>query len=114
MAGKVPEGRTMNNDHGCGSSHTSSLLESSSSMSNASGMTAFQAQESNGNSSNLLPRNGTTVAQEEAEWVEQAEPGVYITVSASSGGGKHLKRVRFRYGHSFAFLWKHSTMKPCL
>lgn len=31
------------------------------------------------------------------EWVEQVEPGVYITLTALPGGGKDLKRVRFRY-----------------
>eukprot|EP01018_Ginkgo_biloba_P030694 Gb_31523 [translate_table: standard] len=30
-----------------------------------------------------------------AEWVEQDEPGVYITFMALPGGGKDLKRVRF-------------------
>ena len=114
MAGKIPEGRTMNCDHGCGSSHTSTSLELPCSVRNRSDMAAFQGRESNGNSSKPLPCNGSTVAQEEAEWVEQAQPGVYITVSASSGGGKNLKRVRFRYGHSLAFLWKHFTMKPLL
>jgi hypothetical protein len=33
----------------------------------------------------------------ETEWVEQDEPGVYITLVALQGGGKDLKRVRFRY-----------------
>ncbi|KAG0614466.1 hypothetical protein M758_6G179200 [Ceratodon purpureus] len=31
----------------------------------------------------------------ETEWVEQDEPGVYITLTALPGGGKDLKRVRF-------------------
>lgn len=34
----------------------------------------------------------------ESEWVEQDEPGVYITLTALPGGGKDLKRVRFRCG----------------
>jgi hypothetical protein len=33
----------------------------------------------------------------EAEWVEQDEPGVYITLTSLLGGGRDLKRVRFRY-----------------
>jgi hypothetical protein len=33
----------------------------------------------------------------ETEWVEQDEPGVYITLVALRGGEKDLKRVRFRY-----------------
>lgn len=36
------------------------------------------------------PSNGT-------EWVEQDEPGVYITLMSLPGGVKDLKRVRFRY-----------------
>ncbi|KAJ6754999.1 INACTIVE PHOSPHOLIPASE C-LIKE PROTEIN 2 [Salix purpurea] len=32
----------------------------------------------------------------EAEWVEQNEPGVYITLTSLPGGVKDLKRVRFR------------------
>lgn len=31
------------------------------------------------------------------EWVEQDEPGVYITLVALPGGAKDLKRVRFRF-----------------
>ncbi|XP_028209220.1 protein Brevis radix-like 4 isoform X3 [Glycine soja] len=33
----------------------------------------------------------------ETEWVEQDEPGVYITIRALPGGARELKRVRFRY-----------------
>ncbi|KAL6568288.1 hypothetical protein OROHE_003972 [Orobanche hederae] len=32
----------------------------------------------------------------ESEWVEQDEPGVYITIRALPGGGRELRRVRFR------------------
>lgn len=37
-----------------------------------------------------------SVREPETEWVEQDEPGVYITLTALPGGGKDLKRVRFR------------------
>lgn len=33
----------------------------------------------------------------ETEWVEQDEPGVYITVRALPGGARELRRVRFRW-----------------
>jgi len=33
----------------------------------------------------------------ESDWVEQDEPGVYITFVSLPGGIKDLKRVRFRY-----------------
>lgn len=32
----------------------------------------------------------------ETEWVEQDEPGVYITIRALAGGARELRRVRFR------------------
>lgn len=35
----------------------------------------------------------------EAEWIEQYEPGVYITLVALKDGTRDLKRVRFRYFH---------------
>lgn len=34
---------------------------------------------------------------EAAEWIEQSEPGVYLTISSLNGSRKCLKRVRFRY-----------------
>lgn len=45
-------------------------------------------------------KNGTSLpdaeSYHEAEWVEQDEPGVYITLTALPGGARDLKRVRFR------------------
>ena len=38
----------------------------------------------------------------ENEWVEQDEPGVYITLTSLPGGAKDLKRVRFRYALSLS------------
>lgn len=35
-------------------------------------------------------------ANQDSEWVEQDEPGVYITLTSLPGGVKDLKRVRFR------------------
>jgi hypothetical protein len=32
----------------------------------------------------------------EAEWVEQDEPGVYITIRQLADGTRELRRVRFR------------------
>lgn len=47
-------------------------------------------------------RNGSKTkdneSRNETEWVEQDEPGVYITLTSLSGGAIDLKRVRFRYG----------------
>lgn len=33
----------------------------------------------------------------DAEWVEEDEPGVYITLKALPSGKRELRRVRFRY-----------------
>lgn len=44
----------------------------------------------------------------ETEWVEQDEPGVYITIRALPGGNRELRRVRFsreRFGEMQARLW---------
>lgn len=43
------------------------------------------------------PRSPTSAGnQVEAEWIEQYEPGVYITLVALHDGTRELKRVRFR------------------
>ncbi|XP_009340451.1 protein Brevis radix-like 4 [Pyrus x bretschneideri] len=44
----------------------------------------------------------------ETEWVEQDEPGVYITIRALPGGKRELRRVRFsreKFGEMHARLW---------
>ncbi|KAL8119950.1 protein Brevis radix-like 4 [Apium graveolens] len=44
----------------------------------------------------------------ETEWVEQDEPGVYITIRALAGGARELRRVRFsreKFGEMHARLW---------
>ncbi|KAJ7963231.1 Brevis radix-like protein [Quillaja saponaria] len=44
----------------------------------------------------------------ETEWVEQDEPGVYITIRSLPGGTRELRRVRFsreRFGEMHARLW---------
>ncbi|KAK8928165.1 Protein Brevis radix-like 4 [Platanthera zijinensis] len=46
--------------------------------------------------------------QVEAEWIEQYEPGVYITLTALRDGSRDLKRVRFsrrRFGEQQAEAW---------
>ena len=98
MAERVPEGHMINM---YGSSHVSDSLGLSSTENIRGNFLASQAPESIGDSSNLESCNGNRTSPEEAEWVEQAEPGVYITVSSLPGGDKYLKRVRFRYGQFF-------------
>lgn len=51
------------------------------------------------NENGLQPRNSLPPGnpnQIEAEWIEQYEPGVYITLVALRDGTRDLKRVRFR------------------
>jgi Transcription factor regulating root and shoot growth via Pin3 len=42
------------------------------------------------------PLVNTNSSQVEAEWIEQYEPGVYLTLVALVDGTRELKRVRFR------------------
>ncbi|XP_004496492.1 PH, RCC1 and FYVE domains-containing protein 1 [Cicer arietinum] len=52
-----------------------------------------------------MPANNNQV---EAEWIEQYEPGVYITLTAMRDGTRDLKRVRFsrrRFGEHQAETW---------
>ena len=49
----------------------------------------------------------------ESEWVEQDEPGVYITIRVLPGGKRELRRVRFRlvfYSNSYVNLLKWSYL----
>lgn len=51
---------------------------------------------------------GNNNSQVEAEWIEQYEPGVYITLVALRDGTRDLKRVRFsrrRFGEHQAETW---------
>lgn len=51
--------------------------------------------------SDAASRNGSkpkeNESRNESEWVEQDEPGVYITLTSLASGAIDLKRVRFRY-----------------
>lgn len=71
-------------------------------LSNGSSTTGNRSSGHNkqGNS-DVATRNGNRTKESEScketEWVEQDEPGVYITLTSLPGGVKDLKRVRFRY-----------------
>ncbi|CAA7400789.1 unnamed protein product [Spirodela intermedia] len=50
----------------------------------------------------------SNASDQEREWVEQDEPGVYITIRALPGGIRELRRVRFsreRFSEMHARLW---------
>ncbi|KAF8396243.1 hypothetical protein HHK36_017858 [Tetracentron sinense] len=62
--------------------------------------------------SEATTRNGTRITEgepnHEVDWVEQYEPGVYITLTSLPGGVKDLKRVRFsrkRFSENQAEQW---------
>ncbi|KAJ4969934.1 hypothetical protein NE237_003033 [Protea cynaroides] len=81
-------------------------------LSNGSGTTTNRNSSHNrlGNSE-AMNRNGNRTEDEinhEAEWVEQDESGVYITLTSLPGGLKDLKRVRFsrkRFSEKQAEQW---------
>ncbi|XP_062171208.1 PH, RCC1 and FYVE domains-containing protein 1 [Alnus glutinosa] len=104
---------------------------SSASIDRMNGQTIFQEQDSNGSNSQLLSngssnnnnrssghnkqthldamaRNGSRMKEGESEYVEQDDPGVYITLTNLPGGVKDLKRVRFsrkRFSEKQAEQW---------
>ncbi|RDX80915.1 PH, RCC1 and FYVE domains-containing protein 1, partial [Mucuna pruriens] len=58
--------------------------------------------------SDATSRNGSKTKDNETEWVEQDEPGVYITLTSLPGGVIDLKRVRFsrkRFSEKQAEQW---------
>jgi len=99
------------------------------------GQLTFQEPDSNGSNGHLLSngssisssrssghnrqvqsettnRNGSRMKESDSrndnEWVEQDEPGVYITLTSLPGGAKDLKRVRFsrkRFSEKQAEQW---------
>jgi len=63
--------------------------------------------DSSGQQAHRSSCNGNSIVAD-AEWIEQVEPGVYITVFRSPAGQKYLRRVRFskrRFTEQQAELW---------
>ncbi|KAF6146263.1 hypothetical protein GIB67_011735 [Kingdonia uniflora] len=53
-------------------------------------------------------RISLTVSEQDREWIQQDEPGVYITIRESIDGSRELKRVRFSrelFAEAAAKLW---------
>ncbi|XP_031284674.1 PH, RCC1 and FYVE domains-containing protein 1-like [Pistacia vera] len=108
---REPTGANGRDDHqdtrlpnGSGGVYASSSRMSESEDGKDSG--SFQDGENGMNSRNsAMAVNGNQV---EAEWIEQYEPGVYITLVALRDGTRDLKRVRFsrrRFGEHQAETW---------
>eukprot|EP01018_Ginkgo_biloba_P012841 Gb_13556 [translate_table: standard] len=59
-------------------------------------------------SENLSMSNSSEQEQQEQEWVEEDEPGVYITLRCLPGGSREVRRVRFsreKFSEMQARLW---------
>ncbi|GKD12367.1 Brevis radix-like protein 4 [Tanacetum coccineum] len=86
------------------SNRDSSGLTTTPKLSSVSGakteISSMDASISRTSSSREADRSGelsiSNVSDIENEWVEQDEPGVYITIKALPGGLRELRRVRFR------------------
>ncbi|KAK1294735.1 Ultraviolet-B receptor UVR8 [Acorus calamus] len=77
----------------------------------SNGVSSVANRNKSGHSDTTI-RNGSQMDDAEpnyeAEWVEQDEPGVYITLTSLPGGTKDLKRVRFsrkRFSEQQAEQW---------
>lgn len=74
------------------------VLPSSSRVSESSeGKESMALQDAENGTKPRNPALAINNNQVEAEWIEQYEPGVYITLVALRDGTRDLKRVRFRY-----------------
>lgn len=109
-------GQIMSQDPEPGISSNTNML--SSGLSTANNHSSAHPRQSNSEASS---RNGAKIkegdSRNENEWVEQDEPGVYITFTSLPGGAKDLKRVRFRYLYLYMYidLWKsHLTLVSLL
>ncbi|CAI0419454.1 unnamed protein product [Linum tenue] len=76
-----------------------------SSIDGCSARTSSSRDVEEDHSGELSPSNAS---ESGAEWVEQDEPGVYITVRALPGGNRELRRIRFSrqmFGEMQARVW---------
>lgn len=108
MAEKIPEGDAYINDLAANGAQASHLLSLDSSV-DLGGRITSQTAASSSHTINGLPNNANRTT-EETEFVENAEPGVFFTVSVIPGGEKCLKRVRFRYVRCFPYHWLRKTL----
>lgn len=127
MAERLPMGAAENSKLSSSASFNTSLDSSSFSdatVEKLSSMLTSHEKDANGSSEVLgsngqstigsrnnlgtpVSRNGSKVIDadpnHETEWVEEDEPGVYITLTSLPEGARDLKRVRFRYVLSCLF-----------
>ncbi|OMO93576.1 hypothetical protein COLO4_16844 [Corchorus olitorius] len=72
------------------------------------GSSAYDASRTTTSSRDEPSVSVSNASEMEAEWVEQDEPGVYITIRQLADGTRELRRVRFsreRFGEVNAKQW---------
>ncbi|KAH9317812.1 hypothetical protein KI387_019581 [Taxus chinensis] len=82
--------------------HTNSLAATPN-LSSKAGSSSMDADRSDD-----LSVSASNVSDQEMEWVEEDEPGVYITIRSLPDGSRELRRVRFsreKFGEVQARLW---------
>ncbi|XP_047940356.1 protein Brevis radix-like 4 isoform X1 [Salvia hispanica] len=104
-----PAGRECPNGVGAMASSSSDSLEQHSVQSTVSGTAKTEASSMRASDAD---RSGemsiSNAANMETEWVEEDEPGVYITIRALPHGRRELRRVRFsreKFGETHARVW---------
>ncbi|XP_051148363.1 protein Brevis radix-like 4 [Andrographis paniculata] len=92
--------------HSCGVASTPKLSSiSGTAKTETSSMDASMRTSSSRDAGDISISNASDL---ETEWVEQDEPGVYITIRALPEGRRELKRVRFsreKFGEMHARVW---------
>ncbi|GAA0146147.1 guanyl-nucleotide exchange factor [Lithospermum erythrorhizon] len=91
------QGQGISTPNGNGGTHVSEAVDDSEGV-----------QDGENGSRCRNPAAAVDASQVEAEWIEQYEPGVYITLVALSDGTRDLKRVRFsrrKFGEHQAETW---------
>ncbi|XP_073132163.1 protein Brevis radix-like 4 [Henckelia pumila] len=92
----------------CGVSSTPKLSSISGTKTETSSMDASIRTSSSRDADRSGEISISNASDLESEWVEQDEPGVYITIRALPDGKKELRRVRFsreKFGEVHARLW---------
>ncbi|KAL2229136.1 protein Brevis radix-like 4 [Sesamum indicum] len=89
----------------CGVASTPKLSSTSGAKTETSSMDASMRTSSSRDAGDISISNASDL---ETEWVEQDEPGVYITIRALADGRRELRRVRFsreKFGEMHARVW---------
>lgn len=102
---KEPPPRNFYQKHESNGNASTPALSSISGAKTETSSLASARTSSSDHSGELSMSNASDV---ETEWVEQDEPGVYITIRALPGGNRELRRVRFsreKFGEMNARMW---------